>query len=78
VSAGYEPSETSSEPAVASTAQEVGLASGPAAVVPTGRLQRLVRGVPWRVATIALGIILTVAWMGALVWLLHWLLSSVI
>jgi hypothetical protein len=78
VGAGYRPSEASSESAVPSAAQEVGLASGPAAVVPTGRLRRLVRGVPWRVATIALGIILTVAWMGALIWLLHWLLSIVI
>ena len=78
MSAGYRPSEANPEPAVPSAAQEVGLASGPAAVVPTGRVRRLVRGVPWRVATIALGLVLTVAWMGALIWLLHWLLSSLV
>ena len=77
MSAGCRPSEANPEPAVPA-AQEVGLASGPAAVVPTGRLRWLVRGVPWRVATIALGLVLTVAWMGALIWLLHWLLSSVV
>ena len=78
MSAGYPPSEAVSEPAVPSATQDGGLAPSPAAVVAAGRLRRLVQGVPWRVATIALGVILTVVWTGALIWFLHWLLSIVI
>jgi hypothetical protein len=78
VGAGYRPSKAVSEPAVPSSTQDMGLAAGPTAVVATGRLHRLVQGLPWRVATIVLGVILTVAWTGALIWLLHWLLSVVI
>ena len=78
MSVGYPPSEAGSEPAVPAATQESGLAPSPAAVVAVGRLRRLAQGVPWRVATIALGVILTVAWTGALIWFLHWLLSIVI
>jgi hypothetical protein len=77
VSAGYQASEAGSQPAPSAT-QDAGLAPGPAAVVATGGVRRWVRGVPWRVATIALGVILTIAWTGALIWFLHWLLSIVI
>ena len=76
--AGYRASEAGSEAAVPLPTQDVGLASGPAAVVATGRVRQLVQGLPWPVPTIVLGLILTVAWTGALIWLLHWLLSVVI
>jgi hypothetical protein len=78
VSVGYPPSEAGSEPALPSATQDGGLAPSPAAVVAAGRLRRLVQRVPWRVATIVLGVVLTVAWTGALIWFLHWLLSIVI
>jgi hypothetical protein len=78
VGAGYRASEATSEPTVPLPTQDIGPAAGPAAVVPSGRLRRLVQGLPWRVATIVLGVILTVAWTGALIWLLRWLLSVVV
>ena len=68
--------KAASKPDVSSATQDVDPVSGP--VVAAGPLGRLVQGVPWRAATIVLGVMLTVAWTGALIWLLHWLLSIVI
>jgi hypothetical protein len=78
VGVGYQPSEAFSEPPVPLPTQDVGLATGPAAIVPSGRLRRLVQGLPWRVATIVLGVILTIVWTAILIWVLRWLLSVVI
>ena len=74
VGASCRSSEPGSEPAVPPAMQDVDLAPSRAGVA-TGSFRRLAQGVPWRIPTILLGVVLTIAWAGAIVWLLRWLLS---
>lgn len=77
VSAACRSSQAASEPAVPPAMQDADLAAGRTGVATRG-LRRLAQSVPWRVATILLGVVLTIAWAGAIIWLLRLLLSLVV
>jgi hypothetical protein len=77
VSAASRSSEAGSEPAEPPVMQDVDPSPGRAGVA-MGPLRRLAQGVPWRMATILLGVVLTIAWTWAIIWLLRLLLSLVV
>jgi hypothetical protein len=77
VSAACQSSEAGSEPAEPPVMPDADLAAGRAGGA-TGPLRRLAQGVPWRIATILLGVVLTIAWAWAIIWFLRLLLSIVV
>jgi hypothetical protein len=77
VSAACQSSEAGSEPAEPPVMPDADLAAGRAGGA-TGPLRRLAQGVPWRIATILLGVVLTIAWTWAIIWFLRLLLSIVV
>jgi hypothetical protein len=71
-------SEAGSKRVITPAAEDVSLARSGGAAVMTGVVRRAAQDLPWRVAAIILGGILTIAWTAAIVWLLLSLLTAVI